>query len=322
MEQILDCHVHMIGDGSSGSGCRLNLNSRTKRFLAKLLCFNMGIPISSYRTDLDTRYAAKVSDLVESSSLDGAVILANDYPYSSSSERLEDKMVFYVPNDYVIKLSKTHKHFIPAISLHPGRPDAIDELNRLAERGAKVLKLLPNYHVVDSRKKEYKQFWQLLAQLKIPYLAHTGGEHTLPNLDSKLQDPSHLSAALDEGVTVIAAHAASKSGIFDKNYIRKLTDMVRSHENLYLDNSAFNIPLRSRYYSECLKSTLIKRLVHGSDLPVSVGALWPFLYGYLGLPDLIRCGLIRKNPLEKDYKIKKAVGFPKEVFTRMSKLLP
>ena len=96
--------------------------------------------------------------------------------------------------------------------------------------------------------------------------------------------------------------------------------MITQYPNLFFDNSAFNIPIRSKYYKEILDRPLIKRCIHGSDLPVLVSALSPFMRGYLTAGAFKACRKI-KNPLEKDYQIKRQMGFPEEVFSRIDKLL-
>lgn len=61
-----------------------------------------------------------------------------------------------------------------------------------------------------------------MAAAGLPLLAHTGGEHTVPQIDPKLADPATLTGALDRGVTVIAAHCATKSGTGDPDHLPSL----------------------------------------------------------------------------------------------------
>ena len=51
-----------------------------------------------------------------------------------------------------------------------------------------------------------------MAEARLPLLAHTGGEHTVPVVNAALADPKLLRLPLECGVTVIAAHCATKSG--------------------------------------------------------------------------------------------------------------
>ena len=66
---------------------------------------------------------------------------------------------------------------------------------------------------------------------------------------------------------------------------------------------------------------LIKRVLHGSDFPVPPYGIFPFLMGYMKLDDYLYARSER-NPLERDFQIKKAVGFPEETFNRVFDLFP
>ena len=159
-----------------------------------------------------------------------------------------------------------------------------------------------------------------MAELKIPLLAHTGGEHTVPVFNKRFADPEILKLPLETGVNVIAAHCATKSGLFDPEYFPKFVEMTRSYSNLYGDTSAFNVPIRGRHIRECLQEPLASRMIHGSDFPVPVYGIWSWIAGHLDWETFRKWD---KNPniLERDYQLKKAIGFPPEHFTRIWKLL-
>ena len=99
----------------------------------------------------------------------------------------EAKARFFVPNDHVLDLAKKHSQIFSACSIHPARKDAIEELERCAERGAKVLKLLPNCHNLDCSDPRYRPFWEKLAQLGLPSWL-TPVEFSVPVLNSKSAD--------------------------------------------------------------------------------------------------------------------------------------
>jgi hypothetical protein len=121
-------------------------------------------------------------------------------------------------------------------------------------------------------------------------------------------------------VTVIAAHSATKSGLFDPEYFHIFAEMTRKFPNLYGDNSAFNVPMRGRHTRKCLQEPLASRMLHGSDFPVPVHGHWSWLRGFLSWPDFRRW---EKHPniLERDYQLKRAMGFSPETFTRAWSLL-
>ncbi|HTD66484.1 MAG TPA: amidohydrolase family protein, partial [Candidatus Limnocylindria bacterium] len=180
--------------------------------------------------------------------------------------------------------------------------------------------LLPNCHNVDCNDPRYKKFWQRMADAKLPLLAHTGGEHTVPVINKGLSDPRTLRLPLEHGVTVIAAHCATKSGLMDPDYFETFVGMLSQHPNLYGDTSAFNVPIRGRHIRKCLQPEISTRLVHGSDYPVPVLGHWAWLQRFVDWESLRRCERIG-NVLERDFQLKRAMGFPTEHFTRMNALL-
>jgi hypothetical protein len=136
----------------------------------------------------------------------------------------------------------------------------------------------------------------------------------------EFSDPRILEWPLQCGVTVIAAHCATKSGMFDPEYFDVFVEMVRKHPRLYGDTSAFNVPIRGRHIPECLREPLVSRLLHGSDYPVPVFGHWAWIQGFIGWKDFRQCESLG-NVLEKDYQLKRAMGFPMETFTRVHNIM-
>ena len=99
--------------------------------------------------EFDQTYVAHLLRLVRQSSLGAIVILAQDQVYDDAGKLMEGAGSFYVPNDYVLRLSRQHKEFLPAVSIHPARPDAIAELDRCVAEGAVMMKCLPNCQNID-----------------------------------------------------------------------------------------------------------------------------------------------------------------------------
>ncbi len=318
----IDAHIHIVGNGRSGSGCWLRVSGFWHRPLAAYMMRHIGLPgLALDAPDFDERYVAHVARLVRESSCHRAIILAQEEVYSDDGKRVEGAGSFYVPNDYVLRLAREHPEFIPAVSIHPARPDAIEELERCIAGGAAVLKLLPNCHNVHCNDQRFRRFWERLAEARIPLLAHTGGEHTVPVIKPEYSDPRVLTQPLECGVTVIAAHAATKSGFGDPEYFHVFAEMLSKFPNLYGDTGAWNVPLRGRHVGKCRTGLLAERLVHGSDFPVPVHGLWARLRGFISGDDYRRCKAI-PNVLERDYQLKAAMGFKSEYFTRVGSLLP
>src|SRR5438445_27616 len=151
-------------------------------------------------------------------------------------------------------------------------------------------------------------------------LRHTGGEHALPVVCAEYADPRILTLPLECGVTVIAAHCATKSGLFDPEYFHQFVEMTRRFPNLYGDTSAFNVPIRGRHVRECIREPLVSRMIHGSDYPVPVHGHWSWMRRLIDWKTFRRWER-QPNVLERDYQLKRAMGFPPETFTRIWSLL-
>lgn len=281
----------------------------------------IGLPSSAMKGDLDRLYVDRLLDLVRTSSLSAAVILAHDHVYDEAGRRMENVGSFYVPNDYVLGLAKAHPEFLPAVSIHPARRDALEELNRCIAAGAVMMKCLPNCHNIDCSDRRFTKFWERMAEARVPLLAHTGGEHTVPVVRKEFSNPKVLELPLQCGVNVIAAHCGTKSGLLDPEYFHLFAKMTRQYPNLYGDNSAFNVPIRGRHVRKCVKEPLADRILHGSDLPVPVHGHFAWLKGYVDWKTF-RQWETHPNILERDYQLKLASGFPGASATKIWSLLP
>src|SRR5688572_8025038 len=76
----LDGHVHVLGDGSSGSGCQIQIKGAFGKIQARMLLNVAGMDISALETGLDAAYEERLVALRESSGLDAFVLLAHDHP--------------------------------------------------------------------------------------------------------------------------------------------------------------------------------------------------------------------------------------------------
>jgi predicted TIM-barrel fold metal-dependent hydrolase len=169
----IDMHVHLVGNGAGGTGCRLNLPP-WQLPMSWFMLRHIGLPISALREDLDQLYVDKLLQWVKASSLDAVVILAQERVYDNAGRPRDADTVAYVPNDYVLRLGALHPAFLPAVSIHPGRSDAFDELESCLASGAVMMKCLPVYQNIDTRDRRYTRFWERMAESGLPLLAHTG----------------------------------------------------------------------------------------------------------------------------------------------------
>ncbi|MGZ4963497.1 MAG: amidohydrolase family protein [Limisphaerales bacterium] len=317
--KAIDMHLHIVGNGLSGSGCWVNV-SGPHRALASFMLKHIGLTVGLNSPQFDNTYVENVLRMLRGSSIGCAVILGQDNVYDENGAIMKGAGTFYVPNDFVLKLAREHAEFLPAVSIHPARKDAIDELDRCVEAGAVMMKCLPNCHNIDCSNPRYKKFWDRMAHHRLPLLAHTGGEHTVKVINKKYSDPRILRLPLECGVNVIAAHCATKSGLTDPDYFPVLAEMMKRHTNLYGDNSAMNVPLRGKHIPECITEPMASRVVFGTDFPVPVSGYWGRLRGFLDKETQKKWDK-HPNVLERDYQLKKAMGFPAASFTRIWSLL-
>jgi predicted TIM-barrel fold metal-dependent hydrolase len=316
----VDAHIHIVGNGSSGSGCWLRVRKGVHGLMAKMMLRHIGLPASALSGDLDNLYLNRLLALLNESSLRSAVILAQEIPYDDQGKPMREAAALYVPNDYVLSLARKFPQLLPAVSIHPARGDALEELDRCLAAGAVMMKCLPNCQNINCNDRRFIPFWERMAAAGLPLLAHTGGEHTLPVLRPDYSDPRILKLPLECGVKVIAAHSGTKSGLTDPEYFFVFEEMTRRYANLYGDNSAFNVPMRGRHTRKCISGPLAERMIHGSDFPVPVHAHFSWMRGFIDWPTFRRC---EKNPniLERDYQLKRAMGFGEESFTRIHKIM-
>lgn len=316
----IDCHVHMVGNGFNGSGCRLFLRGALRKTMGRIMLRGMGLPASALEGNLEDLYLAKLLEWQRSSSLTHLVLLAQDWVRGANGEPIEAQSALYVPNDVVLEIGEKHSSILPTCSIHPARADAIDELVRCHERGAVMMKCLPLHHRIDPREARFRPFWRKMAEVKMLLLAHTGGELSLPNNAPELADPRILAPVLEEGVTVIAAHGGSSAHYFDTDYTSATVEMLRRHPNLYIDNSGMNTPIRSRHLKRMAGPEFAGRVMFGSDLPIAVSPLWVRMRGWISGAGYRRAKGAA-NLLERDVIIKQELGFPDETLTLLGRLL-
>ncbi len=318
----LDCHLHVVGNGTGGTGCWYRPRGIT-RFGAPLMLRNVGLPRAALRGDLEGLYARQMLRFIRESSLDGAVVLAQDEPHTAEGRRIDGVGSFYVPNDFVLGLARRHPEFLPAVSIHPARSDAREELERCLAAGAVMLKCLPNCQNIDWNDRRYTGFLERMAESGLILLAHTGSERTLPVLDARLASPRVLTRALEIGVTCIAAHSGTGTAMLDPCYFEEFVAMTRRFPRLYGDNSALaccNLRGKPAVLRRMVSSELAGRILHGSDVPVPVSAFTLWLGGAVSWRQWRSSGRL-PNPLERDVQIKRALGFGDATFTGLAPLL-
>lgn len=314
----VDIHVHVVGTGAGGTGCWLRPGG-WRRGLLRFLLRHIGLSGRALAEDFDRLYIERLLGLLHGSSLGAAVILAHDLPRDEQGQAIDGASPFYVPNDYVLRLGKEHPELWPGVSIHPARPDALEELDRCLAGGAVLMKCLPCCHNIDCNDRCYTRFWERMAETRLPLLAHAGDEYTLPMVRPDLTDPRVLTRPLEIGVVVIVAHCATGAGLGRPDYFPVFVQMIERFPNLYGDTSGFNTPARAAHARACLREPVASRLVHGSDFPVPVFGHWAWVAGSVSWRQMRRAQ--RLGVLERDYQLKRAMGFGDAHFTRAHALV-
>ena len=320
----IDCHVHLVGTGTGNTGCWYRPKGLT-RFGEPMMTKAIGLTVKDlHGPEFDQLYVRQLLRYVKDSSLiDHALLLAHELPHTEDGTPLPELSSLYVPNDYVLKVAAEHPEFLAAISIHPAKKGAFEELNDCLDQGAAALKCLPNVQGIDWNNPRYTKFLERMAEAGLPLLAHTGSERTMPVLDHALASPAVLTRALEIGVTCIAAHAGTGMMALDPDYFDLFIRMLEKYPNLYGDNSALaglSFRLRTSANRALTSSPIIERILHGSDLPVPSNGLLPFLGQMIDWDDFRESRKIT-NPIEKDARLKRMLGYSDANFTRASQIL-
>lgn len=276
-KNLIDVHVHLAAFPNETNGCFMSPEFQ-KGFLVKLVRWKLGLK-GETADELNRSYVDRLlKDLNQSQFVQKAVLLALDGVYDGSGALDKNKTHMLIGNDYVKKLVDEHPAaFLFGASVNPQRRDALDELARVIEKGAKLIKVLPPSQVFDPQEKRYQPFYRLLAEKKVPLLCHIGYEFSVTAGRQEWGFPERLRFALDEGVTVIGAHACSSAVFFQGKFAVMLDELVSKYPNFYMDLSATTLPNRaSVLYRLRKRPDVWGRLMFGTDYPLSAYAT-PFL---------------------------------------------
>jgi len=319
----IDAHIHIVGTGTGNTGCWYRPRGVTK-LGAPFLVRSIGLTTRDlHGPDFERIFVEQILRYHRGSSIQRALILAHELAHRDDGTPIPESASFYVPNAYVLKLAQQHPEFLAAVSIHPSRKDAFDELELALAGGAAALKCLPNVQGIDWNDRRHTRFLERMAEAKLPLLAHTGSERTMPVMDHKLADPRMLTRPLEIGVTCIAAHCGTGTMLLDPDYLDTFAKMTERFPNLYGDNSALaalNFRLRPSALKRLTTGPLADRILHGSDLPVPVSGLLAWAFRMMPWRDYRAAAKIL-NPLERDAALKRSLGFTEETFTRAAQVL-
>ena len=268
---LIDCHVHLAALPEGRNGCYISphmLKSPLFRFLLWKHGLSPDHPSQANRKYVDDL----LMELRASQHVRQAVILGLDGVYDRAGQLVKEQTHFLISNDYVLDTARAHPNdFLPGVSINPQRRDAVDEVHRCADAGAALVKVLPNAQQFNPAEVRYKPFYRALAERRLPFLSHVGYEFSLIGKDQSVGDPGRLEFALDQGVTVIAAHACSYGLMVYERFLPILLEFSKRYPNFYADVSALTLPNRFRMLLHLRRHPEIHdRLLFGTDYPLSV----------------------------------------------------
>jgi predicted TIM-barrel fold metal-dependent hydrolase len=316
---IYDMHVHITQVNRYPATDHF-LTDKSNRYV-RMFLRHLDIPPNLLRhPQANELICRKIAGWIAASSIDRAVILAMDGAYDLDGRFDAQRTYWMTDNDFVANLAEQYPSILFGASLHPYRVDAMKELSRVAARGACLMKWIPSAQRIQLDHPRCIPFYELLAEYRIPLLVHTGNEHASSRSLNDWNDPALLRHALDRGVTVIAAHCGARMFLHERNRFKTFCQIAMEYENCFGDLAAFGIPTRLGPLKTLQKNeVLLSKIVYGSDLPAFVMPRWFFFsIGRKAVREILQ----ETNPLEKPYRLMKALGMPDEIFSRVEKLLP
>lgn len=346
--RLRDYHVHVLGTGHSGTFVNSAMQSWFSPF-QKLKFFIFSNAAGLQNTEKgDEEYILRLVRLIRNTDNPGKYhLLAFDKFYHREGKANLKKTAFYVPNDYVFKLSTQYPDiFIPIVSIHPYRQDALEALEKWAGQGAKYIKWLPNAMGIDPSDEKLHPFYEKMKKHQMILLTHTGEEQAVTSEAQYFGNPLRLRKPLGYGIRVIMAHSATLGDCADLRSPQSpkvpcfslFLAMMRDPQYeglLFGELSAVILYNRKPQYLRQLIAArdLHPRLVNGSDYPI------PAVNFLVRTVELVKNGFLQPdegrylneiydyNPLLYDYVLKRTLrdqsssqGFSPSIFMDHPKL--
>jgi uncharacterized protein len=310
-QPVVDTHTHVFCWGENPE--QGYLSEKTRRGLITRLVLAVTGLRKEAGTTLSDKMRNRLLRQLRESKLDYAVVLAQDAVYRADGSRDDAATHFYVANDYVLGLAAECEKVIPGCSINPARRDALQELERCREAGARLIKV---HTAIQGVGPEFEPFYRLAAELEMVLMFHTGYEHSCTVVSQQYTDPRKLARALDTGRPVIAAHCGTCAVFDPEDYFPRFVEMMHKYDNLFGDTAIMASLIRPRSLKRLSQqdAALRARILHGSDYPFPPARL----------PYLFRTGLFppeRRNPLDLDLCIKRTFPLGESYECRIAELL-
>lgn len=338
--ELFDYHTHVVGLGAGGTGNFVNPRMLSYARPLSRLRFAIYASASGVR-DLgqgDVQFRERLESLTGRVSERGRfLVLAFDYHYDRRGRINLEHSEFHVPNEYVWRLARENPSYVPAISVHPYRADALERLEYWADRGVKFVKWLPNAMGMDPADARVIPFYNKMIELDMVLLSHAGREAAVEGEEYQdLGNPLRFRLPLDRGLRVIMSHCASLGDYEDLDHPgrrRSSFDLfLRLLEDEKYDPLLFGEISAMTQYNRVDPALvyllrhpeLHDRLLNGSDYPL------PAINFLIQTGSLQRAGLLSPedraalneiydyNPLLFDFALKRSIHAPGDPSARLS----
>ena len=323
-KDIVDIHTHIACIDQKNNGCFISkemINNIRFRYYLK----SLGIKQEDIKNGTaDKKMISNLVQLIKNSKrLSKAVILAMDGVINTEGELDKGKTELYIPNEYILEVSKNYSELLYGASINPYRKDALELLEQAYQNGAVLIKWLPNIMHINPSDKSLIPFYKKMKSYGIPLLTHTGFEHSFTRSDNSLGDPALLELPLSLGVKVVAAHfgiGGKNEG--DKNFNRILP-LFKKYPNLYGDLSGLTLLTKPGAIKKITEhSYLADRILYGSDYPLLTFPVASPLYHifHLKLKEIKKLLKI-KNRFDRNITLLELLGIPSDSMKYSAKFL-
>jgi mannonate dehydratase len=285
--KVWDTHIHIFGDGDSGSG--LWFNPRMSRLRNPMEYVRRKIYINASCIDdrpgrIDLSFMEHLlAQCREMPPGFKAMLFAFDWARNEAGEPMQELSTYFAGDEHVAGLvAQQPAHYEWVASVHPYDPRALDRLDAVVARGARAVKWLPTAQNIDPASPRCDRFYAKLAALKLPLITHAGDEQAVVGFGEHLGNPLRLRRPLDAGVRVVVAHCASLGHVHElettgardarpSNFdlFVRLMDEPQYRQTLYGDISAVVQSNRLDVIPMLLaRRDWQPRLLNGSDYPL------------------------------------------------------
>lgn len=171
---------------------------------------------------------------------------------------------FDVPNEYVAEYVAAHPRELTGFaSVDPGRPGAVDELERAVDSGLRGLKLAPTYQGFDPLDRAAFDVYEAAEAMRLPVIWHQGTTFVREaQLRYALPIQIDAIAIRFPELRIVIAHMGHP-------WIDEALVVVRKHPHLFADVSALHSrpwQLYNALVSAC-EYRIADRLLFGTDWP-------------------------------------------------------